>query len=31
MFNTIKISHGNGGWGGPLVVTPTAEKKYVSV
>ena len=29
MFNTIKISHGNGGWGGPLVVTPTAEKKYV--
>lgn len=28
-FNSIKISKGSGGFGGPLVITPTAEKNKV--
>ena len=27
MYNTIKINTGDGGWGGPLTVTPT-DKCY---
>lgn len=29
MGNAVKISSGQGGWGGPLVVAPYNEKKYV--
>lgn len=28
-FKSVKVSHGANGWGGPLVITPTAEKPYV--
>lgn len=28
-FKSVKVSHGPNGWGGPLVITPTAEKPYV--
>lgn len=28
-FKSVKASHGTNGWGGPLVITPTAEKPYV--
>jgi len=29
MLKSVKINHGKGGWGGPLVITPNNEKKYV--
>lgn len=29
MYNSVKISRGKGGWGGPLIIQPTEEKKYV--
>ena len=28
-WNSIKIVKGSGGWGGPIVVTPTEEKHKV--
>lgn len=28
-FKSVKASHGGNGWGGPLIITPTAEKPYV--
>lgn len=28
-YKSVKVSHGSNGWGGPLVITPTAEKPYV--
>lgn len=28
-YKSVKVSHGTNGWGGPLVITPTAEKPYV--
>lgn len=32
MYKTIRIQAGKGGWGGPLTITPTAEKhKVVSI
>ncbi|AXY24964.1 PTS sorbitol transporter subunit IIB [Suicoccus acidiformans] len=31
-FNSIKVSRGNGGFGGPLIITPTEEKhKFIYV
>jgi len=27
-YNSIKVVKGNGGYGGPLVITPTEEKHY---
>ena len=29
MNKSVKVSHGEGGWGGPLVLSPNGEKKYV--
>lgn len=29
MNKSIKVSHGEGGWGGPLILSPQGEKKYV--
>lgn len=29
MTKSVKVSHGEGGWGGPLVLGPHDEKKYV--
>ena len=29
MYKTIKISAGPGGFGGPLIITPTEEKKKI--
>lgn len=29
MNKSVKVSHGEGGWGGPLVLYPHGEKKYV--
>lgn len=29
MYQPIKVSHGKGGWGGPLVLEPTESKKFV--
>ncbi len=32
MYNAVKVSKGNGGWGGPLVIQPTEKKnKIVSI
>lgn len=28
-YKSVTISKGRGGWGGPLTVTPTAEKPYI--
>lgn len=28
-FKSVKASRGGNGWGGPLIITPTAEKPYV--
>ncbi len=28
-YQSIKISKGSHGWGGPLVITPTESKKYI--
>ena len=25
MYKKVKISHGDGGWGGPLIITPTEK------
>ena len=31
-FNSVKVSRGSSGWGGPLVITPTAQRdKIVAV
>ncbi|AXQ79634.1 PTS sorbitol transporter subunit IIB [Streptococcus chenjunshii] len=29
MTNAVKVSKGEGGWGGPLIVAPTGNRKYV--
>ena len=29
MNKSVKVSHGEGGWGGPLVLAPQGDKKYV--
>ncbi|KPG68482.1 PTS glucitol/sorbitol transporter subunit IIB [Enterococcus sp. RIT-PI-f] len=29
MTNAVKISHGEGGWGGPLILAPNGEKEFV--
>ena len=29
MYNTIKITHGSAGWGGPLVIKPTEKKNKI--
>lgn len=29
-YRAVKISKGEGGWGGPLVILPTAQKKYIA-
>jgi len=29
LLRSVKINHGKGGWGGPLVITPNDEKKYI--
>nr|WP_072513836.1 PTS glucitol/sorbitol transporter subunit IIB [Ndongobacter massiliensis] len=29
-YRSVKISKGEGGWGGPLVILPTAQKKYIA-
>lgn len=28
-YQAVKVSKGSGGWGGPLVIHPTTEKKYI--
>ncbi|WP_199616606.1 PTS glucitol/sorbitol transporter subunit IIB [Paenibacillus alkalitolerans] len=28
-YQAVKVSKGSGGWGGPLVIQPTEQKKYV--
>jgi glucitol/sorbitol PTS system EIIB component len=28
-YNKVKIEHGGNGWGGPLIIEPTSEKKYI--
>jgi glucitol/sorbitol PTS system EIIB component len=28
-YQSVKISKGSGGWGGPLIIQPTEEKKYI--
>ena len=28
-YNAVRISKGSGGWGGPLVIQPTAERNQV--
>lgn len=31
-WKSIRIEHGSGGWGGPLIITPTSERhKFVYV
>ena len=29
-YTSAKVNAGKGGWGGPLTITPTEEKKYVA-
>jgi PTS system glucitol/sorbitol-specific IIC component len=28
-YRTVVVKHGNSGWGGPIKITPTDEKKYI--
>jgi PTS system glucitol/sorbitol-specific IIB component len=28
-YRSAKVAHGKGGWGGPLVITPTAERPLI--
>lgn len=29
MYKAVKVSKGSGGWGGPLIIQPTEQKKYI--
>ncbi|MBO8162697.1 MAG: PTS glucitol/sorbitol transporter subunit IIB [Brevibacillus sp.] len=29
-YRSVKVTKGSGGWGGPLVITPTEKKKYIA-
>lgn len=28
-YKSVKVSQGRGGWGGPLVITPTADRPLI--
>lgn len=31
-YNSIKVEKGSGGWGGPLIITPTEQKhKFIYI
>lgn len=30
MYKSVEISKGSGGWGGPLIITPSEEKPYIA-